>query len=129
MTKKKPKSKAEFGHFSIDNGGVIVSEQVERRAGTIDALFRTLADQWKADTQFMSTVSQMAMHPCYQRIIGLGPAAIPHILRELEEEPDHWFWALFAITGENPVKERERGNLSKMTAAWFRWAKARGIRW
>ena len=129
MPKKKPASRNGRELLNADDGGIVVSEQIERRQDVIAGLFRTLADEWKSDTQFMSSVSEMAMHPCYQRIIGLGPPAIPHILRELEEEPHHWFWALFAITGENPVKENERGKLPKMTAAWIRWAKARGIRW
>jgi hypothetical protein len=43
-------------------------------------------------------------HPAYQRIIEMGQPVMPLIFRELEREPDHWFWALQSITGENPVK-------------------------
>jgi hypothetical protein len=25
------------------------------------------------------------------------------ILQDLEQQPDHWFWVLRSITGENPV--------------------------
>jgi hypothetical protein len=59
------------------------------------------------------------MHPAYQQIIGLGPAGVPLLLRELEREPDHWFWALRAITGEDPVPEEARGRLREMAAAWL----------
>lgn len=45
---------------------------------------------------------EMAMHPAYQRIIGLGPEVAPLLLRELERQPDHWFWALKALTGADP---------------------------
>jgi hypothetical protein len=40
----------------------------------------------------------------YYKIIGMGMAAVPFILKDLEQnEPNHWLWALHAITEENPV--------------------------
>ena len=48
---------------------------------------------------------------------------------ELDREPDYWFWALQAITGEDPVPPAHRGDLSKMAAAWIRWGKQQGYRW
>jgi hypothetical protein len=69
----------------------------------------------------------MAMHPSYQRIIGLGPAALPLIFNELAREPDHWFWALKAITGEDPVPPSARGKLRKMTELWLQWAVSHDI--
>ena len=41
----------------------------------------------------------------------------------MRREPDHWFWALQAITGENPVPATGRGNLERMTEARLEWAK------
>jgi hypothetical protein len=67
------------------------------------------------------------MHPAYQQIIGMGVDALPLILRELEREPDHWFWALEAITGENPVPPTDRGRLNEMARAWLRWASEHSI--
>ena len=63
----------------------------------------------------------MAMHPAYQQIIGMGTPALPLIFQELQREPDHWFWALGAITGENPVPEEDAGDLDAMTDAWLSW--------
>jgi len=91
--------------------------------------FRGLADTWRNETQASSSVTEMAMHPAYQQIIGMGPAAIPLLLRELENKPDHWFWALKAITGVDPVKPSERGRVKQMAAAWMRWAKEQGHSW
>lgn len=34
----------------------------------------------------------------------MGEAAVPLILRDLEHQPDHWFWALREITQANPVQ-------------------------
>jgi hypothetical protein len=65
----------------------------------------------------------MAMHPAYQQIIGLGNEAVPLLLRELKKEPDHWFWALKAITGVDPVEPTQRGRVKEMAGAWLRWGK------
>ncbi len=70
----------------------------------------------------------MAMHPAYQQIIGMGDAALPFIFQELRRDPDHWFWALKAITGEDPVAASDRGQLDKMTTAWLDWAGRHGQR-
>jgi hypothetical protein len=77
----------------------------------------------------LSVVSKIAIHPAYQRIIGMGQPVIPLIFRELEREPDHWFWALQSITGENPVSVDRQGNITQMAAAWLEWGKAHGHRW
>jgi hypothetical protein len=91
-------------------------------------LFGRLVRQWKKDTISISSIEEMALHPAYQRIIGMGPAALPWIFKELEAEPDYWFWALRAITGDDPVKPSERGRITDMTKAWLDWAEAHGIR-
>ena len=69
------------------------------------------------------------MHPSYQRIIGMGETAIPMILNELDRRPDHWFWALYAITGADPVSKSTRGILSEMSKAWLEWGRESGYRW
>ena len=33
--------------------------------------------EWKEATAFTSSATAMAMHPAYQRIIGMGDAALP----------------------------------------------------
>lgn len=91
--------------------------------------FQALAETWRREVQFLSSVTEMVLHPAYQRIIGMGTAVVPHLLRELECRPDHWFWALTAITGADPVKPEDRGKLSKMTEAWLRWGKEQGLTW
>ena len=88
--------------------------------------FNHLARQWKDETQFASTMIEMAMHPAYQQIIGMGLSAISLILKQLASEPDHWFWALKAITGEDPVTEKSRGKLKDMAEAWLNWGQSQG---
>ena len=88
--------------------------------------FRALAGQWRRETGMLSSVSQMAAHPAYQEIIGMGAAAIPLLLRELQEHPDHWFMALYAVSGENPVPPEYAGRFPKMSEYWLEWGRRQG---
>lgn len=92
----------------------------------LDVRFRELADAWKRDSVFSSSVQQIAMHPAYQKIVGMGPCAVGMILRDLQDQPDHWFWALHAITGENPVPEESQGKIDEMAKAWINWGREVG---
>ncbi|MBX9791340.1 MAG: hypothetical protein K2Y37_20665 [Pirellulales bacterium] len=89
--------------------------------------FHDLALEWRSAESPASSVKELAMHPAYQKIIGLGPAAVPLIIAELNREPDHWFWALEAITGADPVPVDVAGDLDAMAAAWIDWARAHGL--
>lgn len=102
-----------------------ISRQREKTAER----FRELLRQWKADVAPISSLTEMAMHPAYQQIIGLGREAVPLILRELEREPDHWFWALKAITGVDPVESARKGRVREMALAWLRWGREQGLKW
>jgi len=89
--------------------------------------FRELVQQWKQDTRFCSSLTDMTEHPGYQQIIGLGKEAIPLILDELRREPDYWFSALKALTGEDQVPLSDRGKVRLMTHAWLDWGKQHGF--
>jgi hypothetical protein len=91
--------------------------------------FKQLASQWKADTAMLSDLSQKVIHPAYQRIIGMGPDVIPLLLQELNQQPNHWFWALRAITGANPVKSENRGRIKRMAQDWLDWGHDHGYKW
>lgn len=88
--------------------------------------FQELMDEWRSQTAFSSSLIEIVMIPAYQRIIGMGRTAIPLILQELFRQPDHWFWALKAITGEDPVPEQDQGDMVKMTSAWLAWGTTSG---
>lgn len=85
--------------------------------------FLRLAKSWKQATRFFGSVDDKVMHPLYQQIIGMGEAAVPLIIEDLKTNgPKDWFWALTAITGENPISEKIAGDMQSMTEAWLRWA-------
>src|SRR5262245_30654734 len=83
--------------------------------------FHRLATEWKQKSRYLSNTAQMALLRPYQAIIGMGMPVVPLILEELQREPDQWFWALEAITEENPVPLEAAGNLRQMAQAWIEW--------
>jgi hypothetical protein len=107
-----------FRHWSA-------TETYERFAPQAE-FFRHTAN-WKADTADESSPTRIAMHPSYQRIIGMGPTVVPWILDDLETTHDDWFWALRAITGEDPVAPQDRGYIDRMVRSWVRWGMQNGI--
>jgi hypothetical protein len=89
--------------------------------------FNKFAKTWKLETELVSKVTKKFMHPAYQKIIGMGESAIPLILKDLiENGPEDWFWALTAITDENPIREDIAGNMVAMTEAWLQWGRKAG---
>lgn len=86
--------------------------------------FRELAERWRNETGMLSSVDRMSMHPAYQRIIGLGPDVIPYILEDLRHAPDHWFWALVALTGADPAAGED--SMQAAAQAWIDWGVAKG---
>jgi hypothetical protein len=89
--------------------------------------FRRLSAEWKEQSRYLSNTTQMAMLKPYQRIVGMGLSAVPLILEELRREPDQWFWALEAITEENPVPPEAAGKVREMARAWIDWGKRHGF--
>jgi hypothetical protein len=89
--------------------------------------FQRLATEWKQRSRLLSNTAQMAMLPPYQKIIGMGPDAVPLILEELRREPDQWFWALEAITEENPVPPEAAAKVRQMADAWIEWGRQQGL--
>lgn len=99
---------------------------ISRQRADCSLKFQELKARWEADTAILSSITEIAMHPAYQQIIGMGQSAIPLILSEMEETPGHWFWALKSITGEDPVLSEQRGRIKEMTKAWLIWGKEQG---
>jgi hypothetical protein len=94
------------------------------------ARFAKLVVEWKASKGPISSITAMAMLPSYQQIIGIGAPAVPLILKQLKSEgdqPDMWFWALKAITGDDPVSESDRGDVVAMADAWLAWGFHNGV--
>ena len=107
----------------------MASVPATEHAENVEQKFQRLAAVWRAETGHLSSTTQMFGHPAYQEIIALGPAVVPSLLRDLAQEPEHWFAALKTITGAQPVPPADRGQIDKMAEAWLRWAREHGYQW
>ncbi len=107
--------------------GQSLQVQTETLDSRLEQEFVRLAQAWKQDTRYLSSTTEIATHPAYQRIIGLGRDVVPLILADLRQEPHPWFWALRAITGEDPVPTANKGKVRQMAEAWIQWGKQKGL--
>src|SRR5947209_386847 len=96
---------------------------------TVAERFRRLEATWLAEVGFSSSSTELRSHPAFQEILHLGDAVVPLMLRDLEERPRLWVWALPRITGADPVPASDRGNIAKMSEVWLRWGREHGYQW
>jgi hypothetical protein len=96
---------------------------------TMEEKFRRLAAVWQTETAYVSATSELVAHPAFQEIVGMGPAVIPLLLRELQNRSGHWHRALRRITGIDPVPPADQGNIERAAEAWQRWGKEQGYQW
>ncbi len=95
---------------------------------SVEQRFRRLEALWEAETLVISDAHRILEHPAFQEIIQMGLAVVPLMLRDLQQRPRLWVWALPRITGENPVPASDGGNIRKMSEAWLRWGHDKGHR-
>jgi hypothetical protein len=99
------------------------SWQQDNLEDSLEKAFHESVDRWKADTLHWSSITKMVAHPSYLRIIGLASygrnAVLRLLIAELQNDPDHWFAALEAITGKNPVPPTV--SLGEAVASWIEW--------
>jgi hypothetical protein len=108
--------------------GSAVAIHDESRTSASDAdlpsRFRAYAETWRRQTQHYSSVSKMISHPAYTAIIEMGREAVPLLLEELRDRPDHWLVALNRITREDPAPSGS--TFSEAVEAWLGWGRERG---
>jgi hypothetical protein len=114
------------GPFTSEKFTFIVStSKLESVTAVDEAVFKKLSAEWWKETAALSSLEKKVLHPAYQRIIALGPGAVPLILKEMKSRPGHWFWALDALTqGLNPAHYCK--TLTEATQAWLRWGESQG---
>src|SRR5437667_384459 len=94
--------------------GALLVERIEEK-------FRSLANQWRRETRYVSSITQRTSNVSYLKIIAMGWSAVPLLLRELEKNRDHWIWALYIITGQDPAEGIEI--YDDAVEAWLTWGK------
>ena len=90
--------------------------------------FRDRMSDVVLQTGHFSSVSKVISNPSYLRVIAMASRSQSHLsvlLKELGQEPYHWFAALEAVTGENPVPPG--GDFDDAVRAWIQWGCERGL--
>lgn len=93
----------------------------------LEKLFNQYTAKWRNETAAHSSTYHITRNDNYIDIIGMGPAVIPLILKELLSEADHWFAALKAVTKEDPVPLEHYGHIEKMRQDWLDWGRRKNI--
>jgi hypothetical protein len=98
-------------------------------AETVEERFRRLEAIWIAEIGHLSSYPAIVKHPAFREIISMGEAVVPLMLRDLDERPRLWVWALPEISGADPVPVGDGGKIAKMSEAWLRWGRENGYQW
>lgn len=117
---------ARNGHYGAPSSTMSDITIIDKESATIEANFKSLSEKWKRETINTSSIDEIISHADYRKIIKMGKSVLILILKALEKEPDHWFFALNSITGEDPIQENDAGHFSAMTEAWLRWGRTKG---
>ena len=102
----------------------IIQPITEPASSEFVAEFNYHADAWEGAV--FLTMEEMFADEDYQRIIEMGPQAVPLILRRLQAQPHWWSPALIRLTGVDPTAGQSRGRLAVETKAWLGWAEQQG---
>lgn len=88
--------------------------------------FQQHVRRWRFDTMFTSSVEKAISHPSFREIVSMGEKVVPLIISEISSRPDMLMIALQLITGENPVQDRHRGQMTEMASDWIDWYRRKG---
>lgn len=90
----------------------------------LQTCFSALAQKWREDTRFVSSLDEIWDHFAYKTIICLGEQVLPLILEEVRSGYAYWDYALIAIADTNPAKHTS--SREEAVTAWIRWGEDHG---
>ncbi|MGK2965213.1 MAG: hypothetical protein ACSLFM_06360 [Tepidiformaceae bacterium] len=102
--------------------------QAEPPTVDLATYFAALSEWWHESTDVLSSPSEKAEHPAYQRVIAMGAAAVPYMLREIDEtQGGDWYIALRRILGFSPVPPEAAASSKAVRDAWLAWGRSAGV--
>ena len=99
----------------------VTRQTKQDKQNDLELEFYRLAENWKHETASLSSVTKKMNHKDYIKIIKMGQAVLPFILRSLLKEPDYWFVALKKISNEDP--NPVGATFSDSVTGWLQWGK------
>jgi hypothetical protein len=126
----KRRRRLERGYDVAAHFAAVIGARRRSKEQSLERSFREQVERWKNETGNSSSMTKTLAHPSYLRIIGLAKDSTGHelerlLLRELESDPDHWFAALSAVSGEDPVRAAD--DFDEAVTAWLDWGREKGI--
>ena len=87
--------------------------------------FQRLADRWREETFYSSSITDNLAHPDYLTVMAMGERALPLILQELQERGGQWTTALRYIVDRDdyPDKPDDIGRPKELKEAWLAWGR------
>lgn len=95
--------------------------RIDRYANWAEGVFKANLNRWQQESMIESDWDAVTQLDSFQRIVGLGGAAIPLILQELDHSPSLLVLALEDILGSGPLSDDMRGDVPRMIGAWKEW--------
>lgn len=90
---------------------------------TTEQRFLRLASELSSETQNISSLTAIALHPKYRQIVDLGWDVVPYLIYDLQKNKRYWLPALTEITKLRPYDSGDEGNSKIMIDAWVNWGK------
>lgn len=115
----------QFEQFEKSQANLLFSERKPQLDPKLEQRFNDLASQWQRETCGFSSITKKITNINYLKIIAMGKAVVPLILRSLEKEPAHWFVALKALTDQDPTNPND--SFEQAVEAWLNWGKNEGL--
>jgi len=81
--------------------------------------FYSLKNEWKKQTMFTSSISNIIEDPNFKRIVDMGNKVIPLIIDDIDRAPSNLVWALNIITGAI-LRTNQRLTITEACKAWVK---------
>jgi hypothetical protein len=104
-----------------------VIRELAEQTDSLEERFARLVSEWHSQSEFLSSSTAITALPAYRMIVSLGRDAVPLLLKEMRDRPDHWSAALHEITGATPWSDADSGDIHRLAAAWLAWGKKHGL--
>jgi hypothetical protein len=111
----------QFEQFEKSQANLLFYERKPQLDPKLEQRFNELASKWQRETCGLSSITKKITNINYLKIIAMGKAVVPLILRSLEKQPDHWFVALKALTDQDPTSPND--SFAQAVEAWLNWGK------
>lgn len=81
--------------------------------------FHSNLDEWKAETMFLSSTSDIINNSHFQSIISMGKKAVPFIVEEINSDPSELVWALNIIYNKK-ISNRQNLTITEACRLWVK---------